>query len=201
MALALAVSGLAAGGLEIQLPPETASFRPVPGVELANAQCLTCHSVDYVLTQPLFPRVFWSAEIKKMKAKFGAPIPDEQIEPLVDYLAKNYGIETNSRVSTVMGANSRTITPNPQPVSVETLATRYGCLSCHKVNVKVVGPAFKDVAAKYRDDPAALDKICRQIHNGGTGKWGSAVMPPFTAMSDAEARMLARWVMRQAAQP
>jgi cytochrome c551/c552 len=202
--LALAALGLLLAGrpldgseLKIELPPETVSFKPAPGLELANAQCLTCHSVDYVLTQPPEPLAFWAAEVKKMKKVYGAQIPDNEVEPLADYLARNYGTATNGEPSVAPAANPQPVSATTAPVSVETLATRYGCLNCHKVNVKVVGPAFKDVAAKYRNDPAAVDKIVHQIHTGGSGKWGPVIMPPFSMVSDTEAKMLARWIMSQ----
>ncbi len=68
-------------------------------------------------------------------------------------------------------------------------------MACHQENTKVVGPAYKDVRAKYLHDPQAIEKIISQIHHGGTGKWGTAVMPPFTAVSDADANRLAEWIM------
>jgi len=81
--------------LVIQLPPETLVYKPGPGSEIANAQCLICHSADYVSTQyPESPRDYWKATVLKMKKAYGAPIPDAQVEPLVDYLSKNYGKES-----------------------------------------------------------------------------------------------------------
>ena len=76
-----------------KLPPETAKFKAGPGSELAVGQCLLCHSADYVSTQPLLSRVAWSAGVQKMREKYGAPISTNQVEALVDYLVKNYGIE------------------------------------------------------------------------------------------------------------
>lgn len=81
-----------AAGLKIQLPDETVTLKPGPGSELANSQCLTCHSADYIKTQPDGkPLAFWKAEVEKMKKVYGAPIPDDQIDPLAEYLARNYG--------------------------------------------------------------------------------------------------------------
>jgi cytochrome c551/c552 len=184
---------LNAGVLKIELPPETASFKPAPAAEMANAQCLTCHSVDYVRTQPPFSLVFWTAEVKKMRDKYGASIPEEQIQPLANYLAENYGTESGHQPLAVQNVNPT----NAQPITVQALATRYGCLSCHGVNVKIVGPAFHDIAVKYRNDPTAFAKISTQIHNGGAGKWGSVLMPPFPAVTDAQTKMLAEWIMAQ----
>jgi cytochrome c551/c552 len=188
-------ASLSGGVVKIELPPETGTFKSAPGFEMANAQCLTCHSVEYVQTQPPKPLEFWTAEVKKMREKYGAPFPAEYAEGLAYYLAKNYGTETNDRPVVFPEFNSTT----GGPLTAEALARKYGCLSCHNPNVKVVGPAFKDVAAKYRNDPAALDKIAQQIHHGGSGKWGSAVMPPYnnTIVSDAQAQMLGHWIMSQ----
>jgi cytochrome c551/c552 len=196
--LAMAPS-LQAGVVKIELPPETAFFKPGPGSELANAQCLTCHSVEYVLAQPPLPQTFWTSSVKKMREKFGASIPDDQVAPLVRYLTENYGVATNSS-TTVPPATDQKAAPAPvQPGSVETLATKYGCLSCHNVNVKIVGPAYKDIAAKYRNDPAALEKISQQIQDGGSGKWGPVGMPPFPMLTGAEVKMLGDWIMSQGA--
>src|SRR5580765_2829646 len=84
-----------AAALDIQLPPETVAFKQDVGAEIANGQCLTCHSVEYVVIQPPMQRAFWKAEVLKMQQKYGAQIPDGQVEAVVDYLTKNYGVTTN----------------------------------------------------------------------------------------------------------
>lgn len=76
--------------MRIELPTETLTYRPGPGAEQAQTLCMTCHSADYVATQPRMPRKFWEANVKKMKEKFGAPIP-EDVTTLVDYLTATYG--------------------------------------------------------------------------------------------------------------
>lgn len=182
-----------AGVLKIELPPETASFKPGPAAGLANGQCLTCHSVEYVAMQPPLSQKGWTAEVKKMREKYGAKIPEDQIGSIVNYLVQAYGVATN-------GEPTMAPATNLQPaanLSVVALATRYGCLSCHSINAKIVGPAYKDVAVKYRNDPQAFEKIAAQIHNGGSGKWGSVLMPPFPMVSDAEVKMLADWILSQ----
>lgn len=93
---AMVVTAAQAGAapLTVELPQETAAFKPGPGSEIANVQCLICHSVEYISTQPpTSARGYWKATVEKMKHKFGASIPDEQIVPLVDYLVSNYGSE------------------------------------------------------------------------------------------------------------
>jgi cytochrome c551/c552 len=194
----LAPLALAAVPLKIQLPPETGSFKPGPGADLANGQCLTCHSVEYVVTQPPMPRSFWDAEVKKMRDKFGAQLAEGQIEPLVTYLSENYGSGTNPRAGTA-GANVTPRAPAPNVSTTasggEAIAAKYFCLSCHGVNAKIVGPAYKDIAAKYQHDPQAAARISEQIHKGGSGKWGSVIMPPFPMVTEAETKALIQWIL------
>ncbi|MGY6268212.1 SorB family sulfite dehydrogenase c-type cytochrome subunit [Achromobacter denitrificans] len=92
-ALALAAACLAptAQALEIKLPQETAKLRAGTGPGAQNAsQCLMCHSVDYVSSQPPMPPGFWDAEVKKMVGTYGAPIPAEQVPLIVEYLNHAY---------------------------------------------------------------------------------------------------------------
>lgn len=74
------------------------------------------------------------------------------------------------------------------------LAQAKGCLGCHQVNMKVVGPAYKDVAAKYAGDAGALDRLVAKVKSGGAGNWGQIPMPP-QAVTDEEAATLVRWVL------
>ncbi|MBI5767933.1 MAG: cytochrome c [Verrucomicrobia bacterium] len=91
--LALPAGALAA---EITLPPETARYveSPLPGYATAVAMCSTCHSADYARIQPpTMARAAWKANVTKMQKTFGAPIADDAIDPIVDYLVKTYGAE------------------------------------------------------------------------------------------------------------
>lgn len=76
------------------------------------------------------------------------------------------------------------------------LAKTKNCLSCHAVDKKVVGPSYKDVAAKYKGDKAAADKLAAKIKAGGSGVWGPVPMPP-NNVTEAEAKTLATWVLSQ----
>ena len=194
----LSVTWLAAGIAKIEMPDETAAFKPGTGVELANGQCLVCHSVEYVTTQPPFPRAFWAGSVKKMREKYGAATPDDQIEPLLDYLTREYGVPgTNATVAaTPVSAPKQSGTSSPT-MSAERLAMKYGCLGCHNVSVKIVGPAYKEIAAKYRTDAEAKAKISEQIQKGGSGKWGAVIMPPFPQVTDTETMTLADWILNQ----
>lgn len=75
------------------------------------------------------------------------------------------------------------------------LAEKNACMACHAVDKKVLGPALKDVAAKYAADKQALSKIVASIKAGGSGKWGPVPMPAQTALSEADAQTLASWIL------
>ncbi|VWX63515.1 Cytochrome c-551 [Burkholderiales bacterium 8X] len=75
------------------------------------------------------------------------------------------------------------------------LATSKNCMSCHAVDRKVLGPSFKDVASKYKDDKAAPDKLSAKVIKGGSGVWGPVPMPANTQVSDAEAKKLVAWIL------
>ncbi|GBG02163.1 cytochrome c-551 [Azospira sp. I13] len=76
----------------------------------------------------------------------------------------------------------------------EALAKAKNCMSCHQVAVKVLGPAYKDVAAKYKGDAGAADKLAAKIKAGGKGVWGEVPMPP-NNVTPEEAKKLATWVL------
>ena len=89
---AIAAASAHAGELKITLPPETGVLKPGPGIELVQAHCMMCHSVEYISTQPPMPRAFWEASVKKMREKYGAPAADDVVPKLVEYLAAIYGV-------------------------------------------------------------------------------------------------------------
>ena len=80
-----------AAPVRFEMPKETAAFKPGPGADLAKNQCLLCHSAEYVTIQPRLPRAFWEANVAKMRDKYGALVPKDQVPALVDYLVTNYG--------------------------------------------------------------------------------------------------------------
>jgi sulfite dehydrogenase len=187
------VTTATAPALDIKLPPETVAFKQDVGAEIANGQCLTCHSVEYVVIQPPMQRAFWKAEVVKMQQKYGAQIPDGQVEAVVDYLTKNYGVTTNGAQTASIQTSAGT--PQAHSAGAQQIATKYGCLGCHNPAVKLVGPAYRDIAAKYKTDPAASAKIDEQIHKGGSGKWGPIIMPPFPQVTASESKVLADWIL------
>ena len=76
---------------EWRLPAEKPAFKSAPGADLAQANCIMCHSHEYITTQPAFTREQWKASVAKMQQKYGAPIVPEAVDPLLDYLVRSYG--------------------------------------------------------------------------------------------------------------
>ncbi|MDO8463654.1 MAG: c-type cytochrome [Gallionella sp.] len=87
----------------------------------------------------------------------------------------------------------------PGPVVSEAdamqLAKKNNCLACHATDKKVIGPSFKDVAAKYRGDAGAEARLTDKIAKGGSGAWGAMAMPPSPQVSEADRKTLARFVL------
>ena len=77
------------------------------------------------------------------------------------------------------------------------LAKSKNCMACHAVDKKLVGPSFKDVAAKYASQKDATEKLAAKIIKGGGGVWGPVPMPANAAVSEADAKTLAAWVLTQ----
>lgn len=75
------------------------------------------------------------------------------------------------------------------------LAQKNACLSCHGVEKKVIGPAFSAIAAKYKDQKDAQAILVKSIKSGGSGKWGAIPMPAQASLSDADAGILANWIL------
>lgn len=76
------------------------------------------------------------------------------------------------------------------------LAKKSGCMACHSIDKKIVGPAWKDVAAKYKGDADAKTKLINKVKKGGKGVWGPAPMPPYSPrVSDENIEKLVDFIL------
>lgn len=96
-------------------------------------------------------------------------------------------------VATMMAAG---LALSGQVMADEALAKAKNCMACHAVDKKLVGPAYKDVAAKYKGDAGAVDKLAAKVKAGGKGAWGEIPMPPNNVTPD-EAKKLVTWILSQ----
>jgi cytochrome c len=77
----------------------------------------------------------------------------------------------------------------------EELAKKSGCLACHQLDKKVVGPSYKEVAAKYKGDAKAEAMLAEKVKKGGVGTWGQVPMPPNAAVKDEDIKALVKWIL------
>ena len=89
-------------------------------------------------------------------------------------------------------AHAQTATP-PDPAAA--LATKSACTTCHAPDRKSIGPSWKDIATKYADGSRTDQQLAQSIRKGGAGNWGSTPMPPQASLAEADALVLARWVL------
>jgi cytochrome c len=78
----------------------------------------------------------------------------------------------------------------------EALAKKHQCLACHQLDKKSVGPAYKDIATKYKGQADAVAKLSAKVRKGGSGVWGPIPMAPNPAVSDADIKTLVEWVLK-----
>jgi cytochrome c len=83
---------------------------------------------------------------------------------------------------------------SPPAMAQQALAQKRGCLACHAIDKKMVGPAYRDVANKYRGDKDAEAKLVEKVKKGSSGVWGPVLMPP-QPVSDADAHALVKWIL------
>lgn len=212
-----------AAPLNFKLPADTTKLRSstLPGAAIAAQKCSLCHSADYVNYQPPgLSQAQWTAEMAKMQHAYGAPISDDEVKQIGAYLAVAYGSAkaTDPSVLAVSAPVPPSVASTASPsaagkaadvatasasasaasaIDVQALLNTNNCLSCHAIAQKIVGPGYQEVAAKYKGDAQALSKLEVSIRKGSVGKWGQEPMPPFAGLTDAQARALAEYVLKQ----
>jgi len=97
-----------------------------------------------------------------------------------------------SRGTDTVSPTALTASP-PTVTSAHDLAQKYACNACHQADRKLVGPSYADIAAKYRGNPGAEAILMAKVRTGGSGVWGTALMPPHEGIDDADLRTMVRW--------
>lgn len=92
-------------------------------------------------------------------------------------------------------ATALTVAISGPALADQALATAKNCMACHSVDKKVVGPGYREIAARYAGQKDAVDKLANKILKGGSGVFGVVPMPANTQVSEAEAKKLAAWVL------
>jgi cytochrome c len=81
------------------------------------------------------------------------------------------------------------------PKAGEALSKSHGCIACHQMDKKVVGPGFKEIAAKYRDKKGAEAELIKKVKMGGKGVWGDMIMPPNAHVKDDDIKSMVQWIL------
>ena len=95
----------------------------------------------------------------------------------------------------VLAAASLAVASSALADQLEDLMKKYGCNACHSEDKKVIGPSYKDVAAKYKGDAGAVAKLSEKVKKGGSGVWGPVPMPPNTQVPDAEIKKMVELIL------
>lgn len=187
-------AGAAAGALAALAASATAQepLVPGPGAELTQAKCAICHEIGHV-TRVRLSRPEWE-EMMRVMVQRGTPLTPDERRTITDYLVTYYGREAPSPAAQAASAQAAAA-PASDPVAQ--LLNRHACLGCHAVDRRVIGPAFREVAARYQVDAAAAPKLARKIKDGGQGAWGQVPMPPNPGLSEADLNRLVDWVLAQ----
>jgi len=168
------------------------TLTPGKGSDLTTARCATCHDARHI-TRAKLSRGQWEDNVQNMKER-GAPMAPHEIPIIVEYLATYY--------------NSLSAPPPPDPAAasfgmegggdpVQQLLNANACMACHTLDKRVVGPSFREVAAKFAGNGAAAALLAKKIKDGGAGNWGNVPMPPHPQVSDADLAAMVGWILQQ----
>ena len=96
----------------------------------------------------------------------------------------------------IAAASSMLVAAQVNAADASALAQKSGCLACHSIDKKVLGPAYKDVAAKYKGDKTAEAKLIAKVKAGGSGVWGPMPMPANSPqVKDADITAIVQWIL------
>ena len=158
-----------------------------PGSTLTENKCKICHELQHIRRAQLSPGE-WADNLRNMKER-GTPMTDAEMAVIHRYLSTYYNRDKPA--------------PSPGPDTLasadpaQKLLETHGCAGCHALDARVVGPSFREIAARYRNNPAARAALAAKVRAGGQGAWGSVPMPPNPAPSDADLQALTAWILQQ----
>jgi cytochrome c551/c552 len=165
---------------------------PGKGSDLTTMRCATCHDARHI-TRAKLSRGQWEDNVQNMKER-GAPMAAHEMPIIVEYLATYYASDRPA--------------PDPDPSAaaygvgggndpVAKLLNAHACMACHTVDQRVVGPSFREVAAKFSGDAGAAALLAKKVREGGSGAWGSVPMPPHPQVPDADLNQMVAWILQQ----
>lgn len=191
-AVILVTTGAAIAPLSAQEDEAPRSLTPGKGSDLTTARCATCHDARHI-TRVKLSRGEWEYNVQNMKER-GAPMEPGEVPVILEYLATYYNRDTPA--------------PPPDPSAagfglgggddpVAKLLNANACIACHTLDQRVVGPSFREVAAKFAGDAGAAAMLAKKIREGGAGNWGNVPMPPHPQLSEADLSQIVGWILQQ----
>lgn len=100
------------------------------------------------------------------------------------------------KIRLILAATALAAAPGVHAQDIDALMKKYACSACHMVDKKVIGPSYKDVAAKYRGNADAPALLAKKIKDGGVGTWGQIPMPPNASVPDADIKLLVADILK-----
>jgi cytochrome c len=100
-----------------------------------------------------------------------------------------------SIATAVLAAASLAVASSALADQLEDMMKKNGCNACHSEDKKIIGPSYKDVAAKYQGDAGAVAKLTEKVKKGGSGVWGPVPMPPNTQVPDADVKKMVELIL------
>ena len=181
-AMPAASEPVSAAPAQVPVTQSASAVQPVPSAAVGGAPVIAEKTAKAVAPVKAAP-----AKVEAPAAKVIVPIKEQVVATLT------------VAAPVAVAAPDSGVTPAAKPVVSDAdalaLAKKSNCLACHAIDKKVVGPAWKEVAAKYRGDATAEAHLINKIAVGGSGVWGSMAMPAHPKLSEAERTTLARFVL------
>ena len=159
-----------------------------PGSTLTENKCRICHELQHIRRTPL-SRGEWADNLKNMKER-GTPMTEAEQAVILDYLSVYY-----NREKPAPAPSPDTLAGGGDPI--QRLLDANGCVGCHAAEKKIVGPLFREIAARYAGDMKAPSHLAQKIRGGGQGAWGNVPMPPNPGLSDDDMHRLVAWLLQQ----
>ena len=158
-----------------------------PGSTLTENKCKICHELQHIRRSKL-SRGEWADNLRNMKER-GTPMDDAEMAVILDYLSTYYG-----RGAPPAAGPDTLASADADPV--KRILDANGCSGCHAPDQRVVGPSFREVSLKYRDDAGAKNRLISKIREGGQGAWGAVPMPPNPSISNQDLDSVVGWVLQ-----
>jgi len=144
----------------------SADFDVAAAQQVFNTKCSMCHSPDLALEKS-FANTDELAQLVTRMISNGLVATTSELEQIILFLQQHH----NLAAADSNGQEENVVAEASEVPEMPAIAVQSGCSGCHAIDTKLVGPAWADVAARYRDDPMALQKLSEAVRNGGAGNW------------------------------